>query len=811
MQNHYPFPPTELILYDLAAGTFTNNVSSGLFPCCVSCDLMQTLRDRNMLNPAELDRFSSNLASLTHAPLVQTDEFCFHLNDETSVWYRVQFILSRNDLPVTITFTEISDGKFIHSPTAAAAKDPLTGLSTREVFQKDVERTLSNDLAGANNGEYAVVYLNIFHFKAINDLFGAEVGDQLLVFLSNQIQRLTTGIGNACRMDSDRFCLFVKMTREQIESLVLRLIDEVNHYLPNADITCNAGIYLVTDSSLSAESMIGRAIMAQLAIKGSYSKKLNYFEESLRTELLSEQETISAMAAALSEKQFLVYLQPQYNHSTGMMIGAEALIRWDHPERGLLYPGSFLPVFEKNGFISSLDLYVFETVCAYIRKCLDERLKPVPISVNLTRKDIFINGFIEHLEEIRQHYGVPARYIHVEITESALVGNAQHVNEIIQKLHSFGYVVEMDDFGSGYSSLNLLKDVETDILKLDMDFLSEGVPGNRGGTIVSSVVRMAKWLNMPVIAEGVETAEQADFLKSINCDFVQGFLYSHAIPQNEFTVLLRKNVTDGTIPRKLLHEQLKSQNFCTPGSLETLIFNNLVGGAAILEYQNGKIEFLRVNRKFVAELGMNHSERDLIKSDPRKAFDDANWNILMGTVQSCIDTSDEKECETWLNVTSECCGTENICLRSCIRLIGMNDDQYMLYVMIRNITAEKNIAADERRFHVASEQANIYYWEYNVNTREMRPCFRCMRDLGFSSLVVNYPEPAIAAGIIPPDYADMYRDWHRKIAEGAKSLEAVIPLTVGRVPFHVRYTTEFDDQGRPVKAYGSAALVADSK
>ena len=194
-------------------------------------------------------------------------------------------------------------------------------------------------------------------------------------------------------------------------------------------------------------------------------------------------------------------------------------------------------------------------------------------------------------------------------------------------------------------------------------------------------------------------------------------------------------------------------------------------------------------------------------------FDEAGREVYIKMLDCAIESGEEQESEAWRTITSSCCGEEKMCIRSTVRVIGKSKDNYLFYAMIRNVTAEKKqydaILDSERRFKMASEQVNIYYWEYTVATREMRPCFRCMRDLGLPALLTNYPDSAIEMGVFPPETADMYRDWHRQIAEGVPSLEAVIPLTVGRIPFIVRYTTEFDENNRPVKAYGSAALVVD--
>lgn len=421
---------------------------------------------------------------------------------------------------------------------------------------------------------------------------------------------------------------------------------------------------------------------------------------------------------------------------------------------------------------------------------------------------------MEKLEEIRKKYEVPAKYLRVEITESTVVGGIKQVNKIIEQLHECGYLVEMDDFGSGYSSLNVLKDISFDIIKLDMMFLREETESNRGGIIVSAVMRMAKWLGMPVIAEGVETVKQADFLRSIGCESIQGYLYSKPLPEDQYEEKLRNSTVGENVQQMRLIDTINACDFWNPKSQETLIFSNFVGGAAIFDYHDGKIEILRVNQKYLQEIGLNQSEKEFIKTDPLSTLDEANRKIYHAMLEQAIQSMDEEECETWRELSSSCCGEERICIRSNVRVIGKSDDDYLFYAMIRNITAEKNRYAEildsERRFKMASEQVNIYYWEYTVATKEMRPCFRCMRDLGLPAVLTNYPDSAIEMGIFPLEVADMYRDWHRQIAEGVKELEAIIPLTVGRVPFHVRYTTEFDENGRPVKAYGSAALVVDS-
>ena len=529
---------------------------------------------------------------------------------------------------------------------------------------------------------------------------------------------------------------------------------------------------------------------------------------------MTEEELVNGFEEAMEKDYIYAVYQPQINHATGRMVGAEALMRLKHPEFGIQYPADFIPVFEKHDLIARADLHIFELVCRFQKECIEKGLSTVPVSFNISRHDIIDPEYVEKMEKIREKYELPVKYLRAEITESSAIGGMELVMQALEKLHKYHYLVEMDDFGSGYSSLNVLKDLDVDILKLDMKFLS-GNLGGRGGAILSSIVQMAKWISTPVIAEGVETMEQADYMKSIGCYYIQGYLYSKPVSREEFMEKLRVTDHAPLTPGMKLINAMDAGKFWNPDSLETLIFSNFVGGAAIFTFEDGRLELLRVNEKYIKELGMNLSETDIIKTNPWALLDESNRAIYEDTIKRAIASGEEEECETWRTIYSECCGEEKICIRSSMRLIGKAGEQYLFYTMVRNITAEKkrfdSYAEDDRKFRAAFEQANVYAWEYTIATKEMRPCFRCMRDLGLPPLVKNYPEPAIEQQIFPPEVADRYRELMRKVDEGIDQIEDIFPLTVGRVPFHVRYTTEFDENGKPLKAYGSATLVVDKE
>ncbi len=738
----------------------------------------------------------------------------YYLRNREGVWhwYRVSYVSASKTSDISITFTDINDEVVANKSLIKMSQyDDMTGLLNRAAFCRAVDNVYDSDPDGMNNGLYSVIYFDISRFKAINELFGMDEGDRLLKYIAEVIRNHSKHNDAACRIGSDKYVLFVNNRDITPEQVVDQLFEALYEYDLPFEVTFNAGVFITGNEHIPCEVMIDRAIMAQSSIKGSYTVRCTRFAESLRNAMLGEQEIVGMIRYALDNKQFVLHYQPQYNHSTGMLVGAEALVRWQHSDKGLISPGVFIPIFEKNGFITQLDLYVFEEVCIFLRKSIDNKASIVPISTNFSRYDIFLPDFVDRLEQIRKKYDIPVKYLKIELTESAVFGSSQHTNSVIDKLHSCGYLVEMDDFGSGYSSLNVLKDIDLDTIKLDMQFLREEKAGNKGGTIISSVVRMAKWLNIPVIAEGVETVEQADFLKSIGCDYIQGYLYSKPLPEDKYLEIVSGSVISVPVPQMNLIETLNANNFWDHKSLETLIFSNYVGGACIFEFDGNEIEVLRVNEKYLQELCMNLSERDVIEGSPLNFLDEENKKVYFKMLEKAIETGEEQECETLRNIQSDCCGSDLFIIRSNVRMIGRSGSNYLFYSMIRNVTSEHKrydaLMASDIGFKTVTEQINIYFWEYNILTKDMKPCFRCMRDLDLPPLVKNYPEPLVDKGIIPQQFAQPYRDWLKNLENGVEFMEADFALTPDLVPFRFRYTTEFDENGHPIKAYGSAALI----
>ena len=460
---------------------------------------------------------------------------------------------------------------------------------------------------GHPNESYLLVYGDIDRFKVYNDLFGAPAGDRLLADIGAMIRDLMPAGAAAARLRADHFVCCCSRSSFDPDRMLAALDAWFASYREDFTFFVRLGIFPIDDPSLDVNLMCDRALLALRSAKSGYvGSKYVFYDEKLRSSVLKEQELAGEMIAALEGGQFVPYFQPQYRYATGRMIGAEVLARWNHPAKGLLGPTEFIPVFERNGLIATFDYYMWEQACRCLRMWIDGRgVEGAPrLSVNLSRADIYRSDLCTYLKGLVERYDVPAGLLHLEITESAYMEAPEQLIGAVTKLRAAGFVVEMDDFGSGYSSLNTLKDVPVDVLKLDMGFLGASA-SSRGGLILASVVRMARWLDLPLIAEGVETKQQAAYLASVGCDYMQGYLFSKPVDRETFEKLL-----EGTAVEDLAHPFAESlqdgaAEFWDVDSQLSLIFNSYAGPAAIAEYDGETCELIRVNGEFARLLDLD--------------------------------------------------------------------------------------------------------------------------------------------------------------------------------------------------------------
>ena len=414
--------------------------------------------------------------------------------------------------------------------------DRLTGLYTKDYFYRKVREVLD-----ANpEKEYSILCCNLENFKLYNDTFGRKAGDQLLIEEARILKRRVSPDAICCRFTADRFlCLTDRESELEGRKCFVKAREKTRSEL-SENISVKLGIYEVWDHSIPVEKMCDRALWVVNSIKGIYDKHLVVYDETLRKQLLREQIITDAMEEALEQKQFAVFFQPKYNLHDGRMVGAEALVRWIHPEWGFLSPGEFIPLFEKNGFICKLDEYVWDRTCERLRDWMDKGYGVVPVSVNVSRADIYHSHLVEHLCELVDKYRIDPSYLHLEITESAYTENPEQIISTVEDLRRRGFVIEMDDFGSGYSSLNMLGQISIDILKLDMGFIRTEFEKPLEQSILNDVVNMAHRLHLNVIAEGVETGSQRNQLRELGCDYAQGFYYAKPMPDKDYEEMLQK-------------------------------------------------------------------------------------------------------------------------------------------------------------------------------------------------------------------------------------------------------------------------------
>lgn len=414
--------------------------------------------------------------------------------------------------------------------------DLLTGLFNREKFCKIAETFIKEH----PDEQCVMIRIDIERFKVINELFGSDVGDQVLCKIANVLSVEIGNLGVYGRLEADHFAVCIPKQLIDYEGLLHLLEERFQTLALNYKINMYMGIYEIIDRELSTEQMCERANMALSSVKGRVLEKWAVYHERMRSDLVREQFITNEMNHALEDGQFTFYLQPIYDAVTEVPVSAEALVRWIHPVHGMVSPGEFIPLFERNGFIMKLDYYTWDNVCRYLSDAIKKGERVVPVSVNLSRINLFQSDLCEKILHMVDRYGLDHSLIKFEITESAYIDDSQQMAKVIETLQTNGFKVLMDDFGSGYSSLNMLKDSAVDILKIDMNFLERFGADNRGGNVLDGIVRMAKVLNMQVVAEGVETAEQLNFLKNTGCDWIQGYYFSKPLPLEEYRRLLKR-------------------------------------------------------------------------------------------------------------------------------------------------------------------------------------------------------------------------------------------------------------------------------
>ena len=410
-----------------------------------------------------------------------------------------------------------------------ATHDSLTGLYNKDYLFERIEKAVSSN----KDKEYYIVYANVSGFKIVNDIFGNEFGDSVLKYISEMLRVVSTEDTIYGRMQGDTFGMCIPVSDFDEKNLENNLLDfEIAEDNVKYNIVIHLGVYKVSDVELDVSVMFDRAKMALSTIKDDYQTHIAYYDDDMRDKVLWEKRITSDVSDAIITNQIVPYLQPIMNNS-GKLVGAEALVRWIHPLEGYLSPGLFIPALEKNGMIAEVDKFMWKSACETLARWKKGH-GDLFISINISPIDFYFMDIAYEIKKITRQYGINPSQLRIEITESAMMTDLDNRISLLNDLRNAGFIVEMDDFGSGYSSFNMLKDMPIDVLKIDMVFLRKSKDDDKATKILDNIISLASTLEISSLTEGVETKEHYDMLSSMGCELFQGFYFSKPIPIDDF-------------------------------------------------------------------------------------------------------------------------------------------------------------------------------------------------------------------------------------------------------------------------------------
>ena len=472
--------------------------------------------------------------------------------------------------------------------------DSLTGLYHKAAFFRKAQERVKQSCG------FCLAAIDIGHFKLYNKWYGREQGDRFLEGLGAFLKEESDQRGLLCGyMGGDDFAVLLPDDGKSVHKLAQNITDYTGKH-GNRGMLVVFGICSIKDPDIEIPAYYDCALLAQSQARGNYACRVSWYEEAMLHGMEEEQQLLGEILEAFEKNEFIVYAQPQCNIVTGKIVGLEALVRWKHPEKGIIGPSVFIPLLEKHGLITALDVCVWEKVCAGIRAWIDEGRRPVPVSVNLSRHDIYTMDVVALFNDLVRRYRLDPVLIEIEITEGTYVQDYEKIIKVVDELHRSGFMVWMDDFGTGYSSLNMLKNVSIDVLKLDMKLLSLDIRSARKGmSILEAVVRMASGLGMKMIAEGVETREQAELLLDIGCLYAQGFYFYYPEGEEELRHILsgeEKIDYRGILAKPI---QLLDVTGLTGRDAGCELFlNHVLGGLAVYDMYEGRLELKEVNTQY---------------------------------------------------------------------------------------------------------------------------------------------------------------------------------------------------------------------
>ncbi len=562
--------------------------------------------------------------------------------------------------------------------------DKETGLPNKFSFVNLMKKLLENN---PEKG-YIISTGDVNRLKVINDLYGMPRGDAVLRVIAKKLTEIAGPEGLCGRLGGGTFAIVFENTPENLKRFRDLTYFDCSEEGIKFPVTMRFGIYIPTDFETNPHIGLNFATLSMDKNVSSTQNTFTLYSESFRRQTKREIEITAKLQPALNNKEFVLWFQPQYRASTGELIGAEALCRWTADDE-IIMPKDFIQISEKSGFIKTLDVEIWKIAFQSLRKWLDAGLTPVPISVNISRISLSTDALIYTIKHFAEEYNIPTNLVHFEVTESAYMEDQQNMIDRINSIRRLGYQIAMDDFGSGYSSLNTLKDLPIDILKLDMGFLKDKTNMDKGGKILSSLAHMAQNLEYTTIAEGVETQEQADFIKSIGIDIIQGYLYAKPMPEEKFVELISNAERPTVIEKSNRIGLVDMGNFYNPESSESIMFDKLSGAAVIFEYnpKQKKTTILRINQKCLRVYGMESLSFREIQKSFYSFFSKETKQKFITSIQKTIETGSEV---IFTAQDKELINESIVWTKIHLWEISSKDESHIIYTLVEDITDEKN-------------------------------------------------------------------------------------------------------------------------
>lgn len=463
---------------------------------------------------------------------------------------------------------------------------------------------------------YCIVAIDIEYFRLFNKLYGRSSGDEVIRYIYTCLKQSALEYdGIDAYLGGDNFVAFLPDDDEVLNNIRQKIIKKFSKWNNTSAFFPLFGVYTIKDTSVLPELMYDHAMLALSHAEEDYKWHICRYTMEMESCLEEEVYLLAAIEEGLEKGEFTFFAQPQCNIATGQIVGAEALVRWQKPDGEVLLPGGFIPVLEKNKMIDQLDRYVWEKVCQWLKGWIDQCYSPVPISINVSRIDIYAMDVPKYIFSLLEKYQIPEHLIKIEITESAYTENNNRISHAVNTFRNRGLVVMMDDFGCGYSSLNMLKNIPVDVLKLDMRFLQfKEEERQKSANILESIVNMAGLLHLPIVVEGVENESQEKFVQKLGCRYIQGFYYYKPLPIKKFEELLRDKRqidTQGLVYKQV--EPMHIREFIDTNFVSDSMLNNVLGPVVFFEVLGGDIKITCVNEQYFRMLGEQHFEEDIQK------------------------------------------------------------------------------------------------------------------------------------------------------------------------------------------------------